>query len=76
MSGAPNQTYFFGRPAERMRFKKGDIVEVVDGDTVKLAVVADDGPSIECFWELYQCNCCKACQYNFLDLFDTKNHVL
>ena len=54
MTGAPYQTCFFGRPAERMRFKKGDIVEVVDGDTVKLAVVADDGPSIEYFWELYQ----------------------
>lgn len=48
------QTSFFGRPDSRMRFKKGDIVEVNDDDAVKLAVVAADGPSIKWFWELYQ----------------------
>lgn len=55
MTGADAyQTSFFGRPDSRMRFKKGDIVEVVDGNAVKLAVVAADGPSVEWFWGLYQ----------------------
>lgn len=48
---------FFGRPDSRMRFKKGDIVEVFDDKAVKLAVVAADGPSVEWFWGLYnRCN--------------------
>lgn len=51
------QTSFFGRPDSRMRFKKGDIVEVFDDDAVKLAVVSADGPSVKWFWELYQ-RCC------------------
>lgn len=49
----PYKSAFFGRSAERMRFKKGDIVEVISRDSVNLAVVADEGPSVEWFWRLY-----------------------
>ncbi len=49
----PYKSAFFGRSAERMRFKKGDIVEVLSRDSVNLAVVAADGPSVEWFWGLY-----------------------
>ncbi len=49
-----SQSRFFGRPANRARFKKGDIVEVFDGESVKLAIVAADGPCVEWFWMLYQ----------------------
>lgn len=49
----PYKSAFFGRSAERLRFKKGDIVEVINHDSVNLAVVAADGPSVEWFWGLY-----------------------
>ena len=45
---------FFGRSKERIRFKEGDIVEVVDRDTVHLAIVGAEGPTVEWFWGLYQ----------------------
>lgn len=45
---------FFGRSGEHIRFQKGDIVEVVYGDTVNLAIVGAEGPTVEWFWDLYQ----------------------
>lgn len=45
---------FFGRPRARILFRKGDIVEVVGRDSVRLAVVADDGPTVDRFWERYE----------------------
>lgn len=44
---------FFGRSKERIRFHEGDIVEVVDGDSVHLAIVGAEGPTVEWFWGLY-----------------------
>lgn len=44
---------FFGRSREHVRFQKGDIVEVVSGDTVNLAIVGAEGPAVEWFWDLY-----------------------
>lgn len=49
----PYKSAFFGRPEARMRFRKGDIVEVCNGRSVSLAVVAAEGPSVEFFWGLY-----------------------
>lgn len=43
-----------GRPEESFRFKAGDIVEVLDGDEVRLAVATGSGHSIEWYWELWQ----------------------
>lgn len=43
---------FRGRPSESIRFKEGDIVEVRDGDSVHLAVVASSPMTIERGWEL------------------------
>lgn len=43
-----------GRPEELFRFKAGDIVEVLDGDEVRLAVATGSGRSIEWHWELWQ----------------------
>lgn len=43
-----------GRPQESFRFKAGDIVEVLDGDEVRLAVATGSGRSIEWYWELWQ----------------------
>lgn len=45
---------FFGRHRTRILFRKGDIVEVVGRDSVRLAVVADDGPTVDRFWERYE----------------------
>lgn len=41
-----------GRPEESFRFKEGDIVEVLDGDEVRLAVAAGSPLSVEWYWEL------------------------
>lgn len=41
-----------GRPEESFRFREGDIVEVLDGDEVRLAVAAGSPLSVEWFWEL------------------------
>ena len=38
---------FRGRPKERIRFKIGDVVEVLYGKTVKLAIVGNTPPSLE-----------------------------
>lgn len=48
-----NNTLFFGRSESRIRFHKGDIVEVVGCDEVTLCVVATDGPTVDWFWGLY-----------------------
>lgn len=45
---------FFGRSKERIRFQEGDIVEVVNGDNVHLAIVGDEGPTVKWFWDLYR----------------------
>ena len=41
-----------GRPEESFRFKGGDIVEVLDGDEVRLAVATGSPLNIEWYWEL------------------------
>lgn len=48
------ESSFFGRSRERIRFHEGDIVEVVDGDNVHLAIVGDEGPTVKWFWDLYR----------------------
>lgn len=50
---AEKNAIFFGRSESRIRFHKGDIVEVVGSDEVTLAVIAADGPTVEWFWDLY-----------------------
>ena len=44
--------YYRGRPEESFRFKGGDIVEVLDGDEVRLAVATGSPLNIEWYWEL------------------------
>ena len=41
-----------GRPEESFRFKRGDIVEVLDGDEVRLAVATGAPLTIEWYWGL------------------------
>lgn len=41
-----------GRPEETFRFKAGDIVEVLDGDEVRLAVATGEPLSVEWYWGL------------------------
>lgn len=43
---------YCGRPEESFRFKGGDIVEVLDGDEVRLAVATGSPLNIEWYWEL------------------------
>lgn len=50
----PLKSRFFGRQASRQRFRKGDIVEVIERDKVHLAVVGADMPSVDWFWSLYE----------------------
>lgn len=45
---------FFGRPKERNRFKRGDIVEVMSGDEVKLSLLTENAPSVDWCWDVYQ----------------------
>ena len=45
---------FHGHPEDALRFRKGDIVEVRDGDAVRLAVVVDLPYSIERCWKRWQ----------------------
>ena len=49
--GTPNGSYR-GRPDESFRFKGGEIVEVLDGDEVRLAVATDTPLTIEWYWGL------------------------
>lgn len=53
-TGEPENFHFFGRPKERIRFKKGDIVEVCDRNEVRLMLVAAPEPTVEECWEIYQ----------------------
>lgn len=53
-TGEPENFHFFGRPKERTRFKKGDIVEVCDRTEVRLMLVVAPEPSVESCWEIYQ----------------------
>lgn len=55
-TGDSEHYHFFGRPAERIRFKKGDIVEVWDDKGVRLMAMIAPEPSVESCWEIYQ-NC-------------------
>lgn len=43
-----------GRHEDSFRFKEGDIVEVLDGDEVRLAVATGSGRSIEWHWKMWQ----------------------
>lgn len=43
---------FHGRPQELIRFKRGDIVEVVDDYRVELCIVAAQPPTIQAFKEI------------------------
>ena len=45
---------FFGRPTNRQRFKKGDIVEVVSDDDVSLAVLTGNVADVEWCWNYYK----------------------
>lgn len=44
---------FFGRPKSRQRFNVGDIVEVVTGKSVHLAVLNHQIPDVEWCWQQY-----------------------
>lgn len=45
---------FFGRPAHRQRFKEGDIVEVVSGKEISLAVLCGNVADVDWCWDYYQ----------------------
>lgn len=45
---------FLGKPAESMRFKKGDLVEVIEQDKVRLAVVYHDPTDTIWCYDLYK----------------------
>lgn len=53
-TGSPEYFHFFGRPDSRIRFRKGDIVEVRSGNTVKLAIVVSHVSTIQDCREIYQ----------------------
>lgn len=45
---------FLGKPKEQMRFKKGDLVEVIEQDSVRLAVVNHDPTDTVWCYDLYK----------------------
>lgn len=44
--------HYRGRPKESLRFREGEIIEVLDGDEVRLAVAAGSPLTIEWHWNL------------------------
>ncbi len=70
----PLKSRFFGRPESRQRFRKGDIVEVIERDKVYLAVVGADMPSVDWFWSLYEK--CKDLNNYFPDASDDCYYVI
>lgn len=53
-SGNPEETHFFGRPFEKQRFGLGDVVELLQGDTVSLGMVFFPIRPPEESWTLYR----------------------
>lgn len=62
-TGDAEHYHFFGRPDDRIRFRKGDIVEVRYSDIVKLAIVVSHVSTIQDCWGIYQC--CQECGEKF-----------
>lgn len=52
-TGSTYDTTFFGRADNRQRFRKGDIVEVCDGQNVRLALLVSPPPDIDRCWHIY-----------------------
>ena len=74
--GEGAEAHFYGRPADRQRFKRGDIVEVVSRDKVRLAVLNSDVPDIEHCWGIYK-RCLEDERMNyFLDYSDDSEVVI
>lgn len=46
--------YYLGKPKSELRFKKGDIVEVIGADTVSLAIVSHDPIDTKWCYDLYR----------------------
>lgn len=44
---------YYGRTPSRIRFKEGEIVEVRRGNEVSLAIIADNGPTVEALYKIY-----------------------
>ena len=63
--------HFFGRSKERQRFKKGEIVETVSRDEIRLAVVGNNLPDIDWCWNIY--NKCKT--YELPVSLESENNV-
>lgn len=68
---------FFGRPAYRQRFKEGDIVEVVSGKEVSLALLWSPPTGVEWCWNYYQRVLAdKTYPYYSLDCSDDSAYVI
>lgn len=51
---APEDYHFFGRPENRQRFSPGEIVEVICGSEVQLALLVQPSPDVEWCWQYLQ----------------------
>lgn len=66
--GREGRSYYYGRPKERIRFQKGDIVEINGGNEVYLAVVVSTEPDVDWCWRYYnRCMADKEFPYYNLD---------
>lgn len=45
---------YLGKPKSQLRFKKGDIVEVMEDDTVRIAIISHDPIDTEWCYDLYR----------------------
>lgn len=52
-AGSAEETHFFGRPIEKQRFAPGDVIELLQGDTVSLGIVFFPIRPPEESWNLY-----------------------
>jgi hypothetical protein len=77
---------FYGRPAEKIRFKEGDIVEILQDDHVELGVIFALPLSIETVQKKNLCSCdssddcygiyyCAPLEQENIEKFDLHDHV-
>lgn len=77
IEGSWSDMHFFGRPSNRQRFKKGEIVELFDGESAQLALLISTPPDVEWCHDCYlRCLNEAPAMHYFLDYSDDSCVVL
>ncbi len=54
LEDVPSKSTYYGRTPQQLRFKKGDIVQYLNGDKLSLGVVIEPAPTISRCWRIWQ----------------------